>query len=116
MRNMSFKATVDQVRAGTKTVTRRQGWWFLEPGDELMACVQCQGLGKGGKIEKIRPIRILSTRGEPLSYVMKDPREVVLEGFPDMEPLEFVRMYCKLNKAKKMKPSDFCNRIEYEYI
>ena len=29
MRNMSFMLTTEQMYAGTKTVTRRNGWWFL---------------------------------------------------------------------------------------
>ena len=64
MRNMSFMLTTAQIRAGTKTVTRRLGWKFLKPGDRLMACVKCQGLGKGGKIEKIREIEVVSVRQE----------------------------------------------------
>jgi len=33
MRNMSFSMTVDQIRDGSKTVTRRLGWLFLNFGD-----------------------------------------------------------------------------------
>ena len=70
MRNMSFSATTEQIRNGTKTVTRRLGWTFLKPGDVVMACVKCQGLKKGEKVEKIRPIRIVSVRKEPLSICL----------------------------------------------
>jgi len=50
MRNMSFFLTTDQIRNKTKTVTRRDGWLFLKPGDIVQACVKCQGLKKGEKI------------------------------------------------------------------
>ena len=110
-RNMSFFLTTDQVRNGTKTVTRRKGWRFLKPGDILNACVKCQGLGKGGKIEKIRPIQIISTRWEPIEAITTE--DVILEGFPDWFPNEFIDMYCKANKQK---PTDLCNRIEFRYL
>jgi len=45
--------TKQQIYDGTKTETTRKGWGFLKPGDMVMACEQCQGLGKGGKIVKI---------------------------------------------------------------
>lgn len=35
MRNMSFQLTVAAVRGRTKTVTRRLGWSWLEPGTLL---------------------------------------------------------------------------------
>ena len=34
-RNMSFSMITDQILCGTKTVTRRFGWWWLRPGDRL---------------------------------------------------------------------------------
>lgn len=36
-RNMSFALTTDQVKDRVKTVTRRNGWWFLKPGDIVNA-------------------------------------------------------------------------------
>jgi len=33
MRNMSFSMTTPQFKTRTKTVTRRLGWWFIQPGD-----------------------------------------------------------------------------------
>ena len=44
MRNMSFSATVQQVRDRTKTVTRRVGWKTLQPGEVLRAVEKGQGL------------------------------------------------------------------------
>jgi hypothetical protein len=46
MRSMSFALTTDQVRARTKTVTRRLGWTFLKAGDRIRAVVRCHGKGE----------------------------------------------------------------------
>ena len=110
MRNMSFFYTQEQVRNGSKDVTRRLGWWFLKPGDMVMAVEKAQGLGKGGKITKIRPIRIVSTDRVQL-FEMPDS-DVPREGFPDMTVREFVEMFCK---HMKCSPFDYVNRIEFEY-
>lgn len=111
MRNMSFALTERQVRDGTKTVTRRLGWWFLRPGDVVMACVKCQGLRKGEKVERIRPIRIVSTRPEELWDIT--PEEVVREGFPDFTVKDFLEMFCRANPRLTYDP---VNRIEFEYV
>lgn len=120
MRNMSFMLTTDQVRAGTKTVTRRDGWWFLKPGDRVMACVKCQGLGKGGRIEKIREIEIVSTRAEPLSDLLIAPggaytaSEMKAEGFPGLEARAFVKMFCESHNGVALNTR--VNRIEFKYV
>lgn len=110
-RNMSFALTTDQVRNRTKFVTRRFGWWFLEPGDIVNACVKCMGLKKGETVDKICQIRIVSTRPEPLFKVTKE--ECVLEGFPDYEPEDFIDM---LRDHYKCSPEEVANRIEFEYL
>jgi len=111
MRNMSFSATIEQVRNGTKTVTRRLGWKFLKPGDTVMACVKCQGLKKGEKVEKIRPVRITKVRREKLQRIPKN--DLTLEGFPDMSKWGFIDMFCKMNKCERW---DEVTRIEFKYI
>ena len=114
--NMSFMLTTDQVRARTKTVTRRLGWDHLKVGDVLNACVKCQGLKRGESIEKICQIRIVSVRPEPLNRLYSKAygrREVALEGFPEMTPMQFVAMFCEHMKAD---PYTIVNRIEFEYI
>lgn len=111
-KNMSFMLTTDQIRNQTKTVTRRLGWKFLKPGDILNACVKCQGLKKGEKIEKICQIQILSTRWEPLNTVTWE--EVRKEGFTMMTPLEFMIMFAQANKVKD--PATPVNRIEFKYV
>lgn len=113
MRNMSFMLTTEQVRNGTKTVTRRNGWKFLKPGDRVMACVKCQGIPKGQKIEKIRPIEIVSVTREPLTAIYNHRGDCEKEGFPEMSPFEFVNFYCNHNNCD---PRDEVSRIEYKYI
>ena len=61
MRNISYSKTIPQFRAHIKHVSRRgnaQGptWKNLKPGEMLMGCEKCQGLGKGGKIVRMGPI------------------------------------------------------------
>ncbi len=55
MRNMSFMLTTQQMQDRTKDVTRRVGWWFLKPGDVIMAVEKGMGLKKGEKIKRMYP-------------------------------------------------------------
>ena len=111
MRNMSFSLTTPQVRAGTKTVTRRRGWWFLKPGDLLMAIEKGQGLKKGEHVVRIRPIRVVNARPEPLFRITKS--DCRREGFPHLTPRLFVMMFCEHNGCHK---SEEINRILFEYV
>ena len=116
MRNMSFMLTTQQVQDGTKDVTRRFGWDFLKVGERVMACEKCQGLGKGGKINRLREIEIVSVRQEPADAITgyDDPAaECAREGFPDMTAVEFVLMLCEANGRR---PTDPVNRIEFRYV
>jgi hypothetical protein len=120
-RNMSFAKTTEQVRAGTKTVTRRIGWWFLKPGEIVNAVEKCRGLKKGEKVKHIRQIRIVSTRSEPINAMMLDTlyglEEMSKEGFANHDklrwPVQFVEFFCAMNKCEA---STEVNRIEFEYI
>lgn len=113
-RNMSFALTADQIRAGTKTVTRRLGWQFLKAGDVVNACVKCLGLKKGETLDVIRQIRVVSVNREPLYRMLsKDQSEAAAEGFPDMNNAEFVEMFCS---AMRCLPSQPVTRIEFEYL
>jgi hypothetical protein len=111
MRNMSFMLTTEQMYNETKSVTRRCGWWFLKPGDIVMACEKCQGLKKGEKIKRIYPIEIISTSSVHLYQITK--AECVKEGFPRMTPDEFVLMFCK---EMKVTPYKKVNRIKFKRI
>lgn len=108
---MSFSLTTAQIIARNKTVTRRLGWKFLKVGDVLTACHKCQGLKKGEKVQKLARIKVLSTSWEPLYKISLE--EVRREGFPEMNAMEFIAMFCDLNKCA---PYTQVNRIEFKYL
>lgn len=110
-RNMSFMLTTAQVRAGTKTITRRLGWYFLKPGDIVNAVEKCRGLKKGEKVKFIRLIQIVHTEQQRLHWI--DAIDVILEGFPGMPVYDFVAMFMKANRCRFDRE---VNRIEFEYI
>lgn len=110
-RNMSFTLTTDQIRNKIKTVTRRTGWRFLKPGEILNACVKCQGLKKGEKVEKICQIKVISVSREQLCCITQiDLRN---EGFPFLTVSEFIDMFCSVNNCAG---DSAITRIEFEYI
>lgn len=116
-RNMSFYLTQLQVHMKVKTVTRRLGWDFLKPDDIVNACVKCQGLGKGGKIERICQLRIKSVEKQRLSVMCErkpwGDLEAEREGFPELSGKEFVAMFCEHMKCDMHAE---VNRIEFEYV
>lgn len=119
MRNISFSLTTEQVRTGTKTVTRRLGWLQLKPGDLLRPVKKCMGLKPGEKIEPLRgPLRVVSVRRESLWQMWLDPEygaeECKREGFPDMTPLDFIDMFCASHKG--CNRGSGVTRIEFEYV
>lgn len=119
MRNMSFALTTDQVRAGTKTVTRRMGWKFLKPGDLVQPVRKCMGLKPGEKLEKLRgPMRVVSVRRESLWKMWLEPSygwaECIREGFQQMTPRDFIDMFCASHKG--CQRDSIVTRIEFEYL
>lgn len=110
-RLMSFSMTTPQVRARTKTVTRRLGWRFLKPGVVLWAVEKAQGIPRGGKVVRICKIRVQTTGWEPLDDITAE--DVEAEGFPGKSPGWFVAMFCK---AARCPPDEPVNRIEFEYL
>lgn len=108
---MSFYYTQDAIRLKYKTVTRRMGWQFLKPGDILNACVQCQGLKKGQKIERICQIRVVSVQRTPLNTITLN--DVEREGFVGLSPFEFIDSFCYANNCT---PETKITRIEFKYI
>ena len=103
--------TTGQVRARSKTVTRRFGWWTLKPGDVLWAVEKAMGLKKGEHVKRICLIRVVSTRREPLNAITKD--DCAREGFPEMTPDGFVNMLCEHYGCRPDRP---VNRIEFVYV
>ena len=113
MRRMSFSLTQEQVCNQTKTVTRRFGWYFAKGGDLIQPVEKAMGLKRGEKQKLIGgPIHIISAQAEPLNTITK--RECGLEGFPEMQPTEFVEMFCRTHKP--WRPDSIVVRIEFEYL
>lgn len=109
---MSFALTTKQVKEKTKDITRRQGWANLKAGTLLQPVEKGMGLKKGEKVKKIGGlIRVISNTSAPIEGICKS--DVIREGFPNFKPSQFVEMYCKHNKVK---PTDYCNRIVFEYV
>lgn len=111
-RLMSVAFTEDAVRARAKTVTRRKGWKFVKPGDELALCRKVMGRKKGEPLVRIVNVRVLSVRREPLYRITAD--DVAREGFPGMSRAEFVRLF--FVEAQGMSVTDEVTRIEWEYL
>jgi hypothetical protein len=111
---MSFSMTTEAVRRREKTVTRRLGWWDLQPGTILQAVEKVQGLKKGEHVKPICLIRVVSAHVQEL-YKIEDlgQDEVDREGFPDLTPADFLAMFCKANHCDGYQP---VNRIEFEYV
>lgn len=115
-RNMSFFLTTEQVLNESKTVTRRIGWNHLQPGTYCWAVEKGQGLKKGEKIKRLKLIRILSVRKEPLEGMRLYPdtlAETRAEGFPEWTAHDFIEFFAKENKCAY---SQWVNRIEFEYV
>lgn len=115
-RNMSFSLTTQAVRERRKTVTRRLGWSFLKPGDIVNACVKCQGLGRGQKVERICQIRIIDVRPEPLYRLTMD--DVARECVPAVHTVcDFISMFAAHNDWHPGEALNrVVNRIEFEYV
>jgi hypothetical protein len=115
MRMMSFAMTTPQFKARTKTVTRRDGWWMLKPGDRVMGVRKSMGLKRGEKVECLGVIEIVSTRRELLQAIANESNGCSLEGFPewDADPWKFVDFYFD---GKKKNPRMEVNRIEFKYV
>jgi len=122
MRNISFQLTTEQVKNRSKTVTRRLGWKNLKAGELLQACEKCMGLGKGGKINRLAVIRVVSVRREQLKSMLPTKTagsagygmlEALKEGFPNLGGKGFVAMFCE---HMKCKPRTKVTRIEFEYV
>lgn len=109
-RNMSFQLTIEQVKNRTKTVTRRLGWTFLRPSDELNAVNRTMGFKQGERPIQLARIRVKDVRRERLNAITQE--EVWREGF-DFTPSEFVEFFCR---ERRIFPTDLITRIEFEYV
>lgn len=111
-RLMSVAFTEDAVRARAKTVTRRAGWQFLKPGDRLTLCRKVMGRKPGEPLVRIAEVQVVSVRREPLELI--DAGDVAREGFPGMDPGEFVRRF--FSDAQGIAPDAEVTRIEWTYL
>ena len=111
MRHMSFALTTAQMRARTKTVTRRTGWASLKPGTLIQAVEKAQGLRKGEHVRRLGVIRVLVVTREPLSAITDE--DVRREGFANMDAFEFVAMFCEHNGGDQHQQ---VTRIEFEHM
>ena len=111
MRNMSFALTTQQVLDRTKRVTRRLGWGNLKVGERVCAVEKGMGLKKGEKINRLCVIECKTNWPEVLHTINKD--DVILEGFPDMTPEEFIAMFCCHMGGE---PDQIVNRIAFTYV
>ena len=111
MRRMSFSRTTAQMRDRTKRVTRRLGWSNLKPGEKFLAVEKCMGLKKGEKQIVIGVCQCVSNRPQPLKEITKP--DVVLEGFPEKTPAQFIEFFCK---GMRCTPETRVNRIRFRFI
>lgn len=117
MPNMSFAITPNQFKNRTKFVTRRNGWRKIKIGVIHNAVNKGMGLKKGEHPVIFGQFIPVSSRWEPLRRMIDEReyglQEVILEGFPDLTPEQFVEMYCRHNKCT---PETEVNRIEIKYV
>lgn len=110
-RLMSVALTLDQVRSRTKTVTRRDGWRTLRPGDEVTLCPKVRGRKQDEPLERIVTVTVVSVRRERLGAITQ--ADVVAEGFPQMSPEDFIRFFCGTHQD--ITPDSMITRIEWRY-
>lgn len=113
MRLMSFALTTAQVRARTKTVTRRRGefWMRLKPGEIMRAVEKTQGLKKGESPKLLDFIRVVDVRLERLDSITAE--EVAAEGYPGETPAWFIAKFLGAHRGL----CSVCDvtRIAFEY-
>ena len=114
MRNMSFSLTTKAFLDGTKDVTRRLGWKFLQPGDRFCAVEKCMGLRKGEHVRRLGVCEVVSVTRERLcSIELYEQQELRREGFPDLTWREFIDFFCK---HMRCTPDTIITRIEFKRV
>ena len=142
-RLMSVAMTADAVIERQKIVTRRLGWWedkngrrILRPGDRLTLCRKVQGRKPGEPLERLAEVEVITVWREPLAALVDcsvfqidysgtgfsmseywEPwrtYEMCVEGFPGMDPADFVRRY--FVEAQGVSPDTEITRIGWRYL
>lgn len=119
---MACSLTIDQVRARTKTETRRPTWtWVgLKPGDRLTLIEKGMGLKAGQKQVVLCDVEVIANDRVRLRNISQ--AEVDAEGFPQMTPAEFVVFWIDAHRAqfRDLGPVDdaevYCRRIRWRYL
>lgn len=111
MRRMSFSLTTPQMRARTKTETRRLGWENLKPGEHLIAIEKGMGLKKGEKHVLIGEIEVDVVERVRLDRITKE--QVKAEGFPEMEAMDFILFFCRTHNCMPHTP---VTRIRFRHV
>jgi hypothetical protein len=123
---MSVAFTEQAVIERRKNVTRRAGWWedkngrrLLKPGDRLTLCRKVMGRKAGEPLVKLAEVRVWDVRRERLDDLVTGntdygDREMVAEGFPGLDPNEFIWRY--FEHAQGINRSDEVTRIEWRYL
>lgn len=120
---MACSLTVDAVRERRKTVTRRSAWtWaMLKPGDRLTLVEKAMGLPKGAKQVVLANVEVVANDVVRLRDITA--AECAAEGFPDMQPVEFVEFWLKSHGLRmggygpgRVSYDVVCRRIEWRYI
>lgn len=118
MRNISFHLTTPQFVAGTKDVTRRFGWIALKKDEVLRAVEKGQGLKRGEKVNVLGFIVAVDVRREPLLRMLMEPDygrdECRREGFPEMEPAQFVDFF--VDSHRGVEAASEITRIEFKKL
>lgn len=130
-RLMSVAFTEQAVVERRKTVTRRKGWWedkngrrILKPGDHLTLCRKVMGRKPGEPLVRLAEVEVVTVCRQPLCAVaapyVAHPDgsvtypEMVAEGFPEMDPNEFMWRY--FTDAQGIGVMDDVTRIEWRYL
>jgi hypothetical protein len=111
MKLMSFSLTTAQFLDGSKTITRRLGWDKLRPGDHFMAVEKSQGLKRGEHVRKLGECVCVSN--VPMRLHEISEADVNREGFPNLDALGFIAMFCKAMRCDK---DYLVNRIEFRRV
>lgn len=86
---MACSLTIEQVRAQTKTVTRRhaRSWQRLRVGQELLLVEKAMGLPKGSHQVVLARVEVTELDARALRPLER--ADLVAEGFPDADPEEW---------------------------
>lgn len=110
---MSVALTEQAVVERRKTVTRRIGWLFAQPGDRLTLCRKVMGRKPGEPLVRLAEVQLVSVRRERLWTISLDPAEVEREGFPGWTTGQFLDFF---REHMRVDLNDWITRLEWRYL